>query len=58
MRIDESDEQCKNARPSIRASLEGVSNVTIESASHPMKHFQPSSSTDDGMQIDESDEQK
>jgi hypothetical protein len=32
--IDESDEQCQNARFSIRESLETAWNVTLESAAH------------------------
>jgi hypothetical protein len=57
MQIDESDEQVKNARGSIRESLQPDSNVTLQSAVHRLKHDSQSCSTDDGMQIDESDEQ-
>jgi hypothetical protein len=57
MHIDESDEQHKNAdfpRPERR---EPDSNVTFESALHPSKQRWQITSTDDGMQIDGSDEQ-
>jgi hypothetical protein len=38
-------------------SLEPGSNVTVESIEHSQKHPRPSISTEEGMQIDESDEQ-
>jgi hypothetical protein len=38
-------------------NLEPTSKVTVESALHPLKQRAQRSSTDDGMQIDESDEQ-
>jgi hypothetical protein len=56
MQIDESDEQSANVDGSIRESLEPDSNVTCESALHPRKHLSPRTATDDGMQIDRSDE--
>jgi FtsZ-binding cell division protein ZapB len=58
MQIDESDEQSRNAPDSIRESLEPVSNVTIESLEHPVKHAAHTITTDDGMQIEEIHEQK
>jgi nicotinic acid mononucleotide adenylyltransferase len=39
-------------------NLEPGSNATLASARHPSKHLAQSCSTDDGMQIDESDEQR
>jgi hypothetical protein len=38
-------------------NAEPVSNVTLESPSQPAKQLSPRTSTDDGRQIDESDEQ-
>jgi hypothetical protein len=57
MQIDESDEQDKKADSSIDESFEPDSNVTVERDSHPEKQLLPSFSTEEGMQIDESDEQ-
>jgi hypothetical protein len=56
MQIDESDEQLRNADPSIDERFEPDSNVTVERDSHPQKEPLPSVSTEEGMQIDESDE--
>jgi hypothetical protein len=57
MQIDESDEQYKNADSSMNESLEPDSNVTAERDLHPWKQSGPSLSTEDGMQMDESDKQ-
>jgi hypothetical protein len=56
MQIDESDEQRPNADRSIDESLESDSNVTVERDSHSRKDELPSVSTEEGIQIDESDE--
>jgi hypothetical protein len=57
MQIDESDEQDQKADSSIDESREPDSNVTLERDLHPWKQYLPSFSTEEGMQIDESDEQ-
>jgi hypothetical protein len=57
MQIDESDEQNQNADLSMNESLETDSNVSVERDLQPKKHVSPSTSTEEGMQIDESDEQ-
>jgi hypothetical protein len=57
MQNDESDEQNQNADLAIDESFEPDSNVTLERDLHPSKHFLPSISTEEGMKIDESDEQ-
>jgi hypothetical protein len=57
MKIDESDEQKENADSAIDESFEPDSNVTIERDSHPKKQDLPSILTEEGMKIDESDEQ-
>jgi hypothetical protein len=41
----------------MRDSLQPASNVTLEGLAQASKQHAPSFSTDDGMQIDESDEQ-
>jgi hypothetical protein len=56
MQIDESDEQCENAILPSRATLQPVSNLTLESVVHRLKQRFGISATDDGMQIDESNE--
>jgi hypothetical protein len=38
-------------------SLEPDSKVTVKRDAHPEKHFSPSVSTEEGMQIDESEKQ-
>jgi hypothetical protein len=57
MQIDAIDEQHMNASLSIRASFEPASNVTFERLWHPQKHFGQRTSTQEGMQIEESSEQ-
>jgi hypothetical protein len=54
--MDESDEQQQNAFSSIDDSFEPDSNVTVERDSHSEKDSFPSFSTEEGIQIDESDE--
>jgi hypothetical protein len=56
MQIDESDEQLSKAESGIDESLPPGSNVTIKRDQQSKKHSGSSFSTDDGMQIDESDE--
>jgi hypothetical protein len=58
MQIDESDEQHQNPDSPIAEKLESNSNVTFERDLHSPKQRRPSVSTDEGMQIDESDEQE
>jgi hypothetical protein len=55
MQIDETDEQFQNADSANDESLEPDSIVTVERELHPSKQFSPSISTEEGMQIDESD---
>jgi hypothetical protein len=55
--MDASDEQHINAFSPRSESLEFGSDVTVESAVHPAKQPETSVSTEDGMQIDGSDEQ-
>jgi hypothetical protein len=54
--MDESDEQFQNAASSIHESLEGDSNVTSRRDAHSANDWPPNFSTDEGMQIDDSDE--
>jgi hypothetical protein len=56
MQIEESDEHSQNARASMDESFEPDSNVTVERDSQSEKHSSPSCSTEEGMHIDESDE--
>jgi hypothetical protein len=55
MQMNESDEHWAKACVSIRDSSELQSNVILERRSHEQKEPQPMMSTDEGMQIDESD---
>jgi hypothetical protein len=55
--IDESDEQEENADLSICESLEPDSNMIVERDLHPSKQFAQILSTEQGIQIVESDEQ-
>jgi hypothetical protein len=57
MEIDASDEHFAKTLGSIHESLEPDSNVTVERAEHPVKHSLQIRSTDDGMTIEQSDEQ-
>jgi HPt (histidine-containing phosphotransfer) domain-containing protein len=57
MKIDESDEQSRNAQSAIDEGREPDSNVTVERDLHSEKQYLPSISTEEGMKIDESDEQ-
>jgi hypothetical protein len=57
MQIDKSDEQPEKAESSMIERFESDSNVTAEREEHPEKQYRESRSTEDGMQIDESDEQ-
>jgi hypothetical protein len=57
MQIDESDGQIENADSSIHESFESDSNVTLERNSHSKKHCLQSRSTEQGIQIVESDGQ-
>jgi hypothetical protein len=57
MQIDESAAHCENAREQIREHFEPGSKMTAKRESQPLKHSPPSVSTEEGMQIDESDEQ-
>jgi hypothetical protein len=52
---DESDAHEQNTSSPIDESLELDSNLTAERESHPKKHWLPTSSTEDGMEIDESE---
>jgi hypothetical protein len=53
----ESDEQLENAEPSIHETLETDSKVTVERELHRLKQPRQIFSTEEGIQIDESDEQ-
>jgi hypothetical protein len=55
MQIDESDEQRQNAASSICDSREPDSNVTVARERQYSKHRPQSLTTEEGMQIDESD---
>jgi hypothetical protein len=58
MQIDERDEQFANTNfPTLVAILEPDSNVTVSSETQSEKHFSQSFSTDDGMQIEASEQQ-
>jgi hypothetical protein len=57
MQIDDSVSQQRNACPSMHKSREPDSNVTVEMAEHPQKQPLHSFSTEEGMQMDESEEQ-
>jgi hypothetical protein len=57
MHIDESDEQFEKADCSIRDNLEFDSNVITESFLQSEKHFSQMIVRDEGMQIDDSNEQ-
>jgi hypothetical protein len=57
MQINESDEQKENDISAIDESLELDSNVTVERDLQSEKHASPRLSTEEGMQIDKSDEQ-
>jgi hypothetical protein len=57
MKIDRRELHSENAPFSIRETLEPMQNVTFESAEHDEKQFSLSLSTDEGIQIDESDEE-
>jgi hypothetical protein len=52
------DRQFQNAESPINESLAPPSNLTLESGLHPRKHFSARVSTDEGILIDESDEQR
>jgi hypothetical protein len=58
MQIDGSDEQAQEAEFSMRESVEPRSNVTLESLLHSQKQHLQKISTDEGMQMDDSDEQE
>jgi hypothetical protein len=53
----ESDEHLENADSSIHESSESDSNVTVERDLHPPKQYSQIVSTEEGIQIVESDEQ-
>jgi hypothetical protein len=55
--MDERDEQLSNASPSIREKWESDSNLTVESDVQSLKQLRSRASTEEGMQIEESDEQ-
>jgi hypothetical protein len=57
MQIAESDEQSENAWRSIHESLELDLNVIVESDLQLLKQYSQIFSTEEGIQIDESDEQ-
>jgi hypothetical protein len=57
MEIDERDEQQQKADCSMDESFEPDSNVTVRRDEHAEKQESPSVSTEEGMQIDESEEQ-
>jgi hypothetical protein len=57
MQIDESCEQPWNAELPMRERLDPNSKVTVTRERQPQKHEAHILSTDEGMQIDESDEQ-
>lgn len=54
MQIEDRFEHREKADDSIRFSFEGLSKVTTESAPHSEKEWRQSTSTDEGMQTDES----
>jgi hypothetical protein len=56
MEIDERDGHSANTLSSIQESLEPDANMTVEREEHPPKHCLQIRSTDDGIEIDESDE--
>jgi hypothetical protein len=58
MMTDESAGQSEDQAPLRYNSLEPDSNVTLERAVHCLKQALPSTSTEEGMQIDERDEQR
>jgi hypothetical protein len=58
MQMDKDEEQPEKAEGSTPKSLESASNVTAESFSHSPKHLSQRVSTDEGMQMLESDEQR
>jgi hypothetical protein len=55
--MDKSDEQPENAASSMQKRRERASKATVERASHPLKQQRQSFSTDEGRQIDDSNEQ-
>jgi hypothetical protein len=55
--MEESEQQLKNAPTPIDESFEPDSNETVERDRHPRKHISPSVVTENGMHIDESEEQ-
>jgi hypothetical protein len=57
MQIDESEAHFSKAWSSIDKSLESDSNVTVERAADVEKAYPASLSTDEGMEMDESDRQ-
>jgi hypothetical protein len=57
MEIDESDEHDENTERSTQESFEPDSKLTAERDRQPSKHLSQSFVTEDGMQMDESDEQ-
>jgi hypothetical protein len=57
MQIDESDKQNANAEFSICDSLEAAPKVTPESTVHQAKQPSQRHSTDEGIQINDSEEQ-
>jgi hypothetical protein len=57
MQIDESEVQSPNARGFMRASCESGSNVTAARLPHEKKQSWWMISTEEGIQMDESDEQ-
>jgi hypothetical protein len=58
MEIDKSFGQSSNAQESIRKSAESDSNITTRSDAHWKKHFRESLVTEEGMRIDESDDER
>jgi hypothetical protein len=56
MQISERRPQPENIDCSLRNNLQPVSNVTRERLSHDSKHSSPRISTDEGLQIDHSDD--
>jgi hypothetical protein len=57
MQMDARAEQHRNAASSICDTLHSGPNVTVKRDSHPEKHDLHSFSTEEGMPMDESDEQ-
>jgi hypothetical protein len=55
--MNASDGQYVNAPPPIHRSFESASNVIVERDRQLVKHSRPSRSTEEGIQIDKSDEQ-